>query len=82
MVAVYDDNFGFWEIDGSEELAFFAHVQSQSVRTICERCEGLARLMPTKAICAPCVSALECGAPAAMSEYRHSRPKTASGPRL
>jgi hypothetical protein len=27
MAVVYDDNFGFWDIDGPEESAFFKHVQ-------------------------------------------------------
>jgi hypothetical protein len=78
MAAVYDDNFGFWEIDCSEEHAFFEYVRSQSVRTICERCKCSVRLMPTKTICAVCLSAIECGAPAFIREYRHVGPKTAS----
>jgi hypothetical protein len=79
MVTIYEDNFGFWEIDCSEELGFFAHVQSQSVAAICERCKRSVRLMPPKIMCAPCVSALECGAPTFMSEYGHARPKGGSG---
>lgn len=78
MAAIYEDNFGFWEIDGPEERAFFEHVQNQSVRAICQRCNRLVRLMSTKTICAPCVSALECGAPTAMGEYGHAGPKTTS----
>ena len=73
MAAVYEDNFGFWEIDCPEESAFFEHVQRQSVRTACTRCERPVRLMPTKAVCARCASALECGAPASMKEYRYGR---------
>jgi hypothetical protein len=69
MAAIYEDNFGFWELDCPEELAFFAHVQSKSARAICQRCKRLVRLMSTKTLCAPCVSALECGAPASMNEY-------------
>ena len=76
MAAVYEDNFGFWEIDCPEESAFFEHVQRQSLRTACTRCERPVRLMPTKAVCARCASALECGAPAAMGEYGHAGPKT------
>lgn len=67
--AVYDDNFGFWHIDGQEEQAFFEYVQRQSVAKTCERCARPARLMPEKTLCASCVSALECGAPASMSKY-------------
>jgi hypothetical protein len=69
MAAVYEDNFGFWEIDSREELAFFSHVQSQSIRVTCQRCKRSVRLMRTKTVCSPCVSALECGAPASMKEY-------------
>ena len=67
--AVYDNNFGFWDIDGQEEKAFFEYVQGQSVQKICLRCERRVRLMPPKTLCASCVTALECGAPASMNEY-------------
>jgi hypothetical protein len=66
MTATYDDNFGFWDIDEPEERAFFEHVQRESVGTICRRCERPVRLMPTKTLCASCVSALESGAPASI----------------
>jgi hypothetical protein len=79
MVTIYEENFGFWEIDCREELAFFAHVQSQSVAVSCARCKRSVRLMPPKIICAPCVSALECGAPTFMNEYGDAGPKTATG---
>ena len=69
MVTIYEDNFGFWEIDCQEESAFFAHVQSQSVRASCQRCRRPVRLMSTKTICAACVSALECGAPSSIRKY-------------
>ena len=62
-------NYGFWVIDGAEELAFFEHVQRQSFDTRCERCRQPVRLMPVRRICAPCASAMECGAPASLSEY-------------
>jgi hypothetical protein len=67
--AVYEDNFGFWDIDGQEEQAFFEYVQRQSVKKTCDRCERPARLMPSKTLCASCVTALECGAPTSMSKY-------------
>jgi uncharacterized OB-fold protein len=66
---VYEDNFGFWKIRGQEEQAFFDHVRRQSVLTACERCERPVRLIPPKALCASCFSALEYGAPASMKEY-------------
>jgi hypothetical protein len=66
---VYEDNFGFWDIGGPEERAFFDYVHHQSVLIACERCERPVRLIPPKALCASCVSALEYGAPISMKEY-------------
>ena len=72
-MGVYEDNFGFWDIDGPEERALFEHVQRQSIYISCERCERSVRLIPPKTLCATCVSALESGAPASMSEYGYSQ---------
>jgi hypothetical protein len=66
---VYEDNFGFWDIGNPEGRAFFDFVRRHSVLTACERCERPVRLIPPKALCASCVSALEYGAPASMKEY-------------
>jgi hypothetical protein len=66
---VYEDNFGFLNITEPEERAFFDFVRRQSVLTVCERCERPVRLIPPKALCASCISALEYGAPISMSEY-------------
>ena len=76
---IYEHNFGFWEIDGPVEQAFFEYIQRQSVQKTCVRCARRVRLMPPKTLCASCVSALECGAPTTMSRYRHAGPKTAQG---
>jgi hypothetical protein len=72
-MGAYEDNFGFWDIDGPEERAFFQHVQRKSAFIVCERCEHLVQLIPTKTVCASCVAALECGAPGSMSEYGYSQ---------
>jgi hypothetical protein len=72
-MGTYEDNFGFWDVDGPEERAFFQHVQGKSVLMVCERCQRHVRLIPTKTACASCVAALECGAPASMSEYGNSQ---------
>jgi hypothetical protein len=77
MAVLYDDNFGYWRVDDPEELAFFKYVQSQSVQTSCDRCQGAVRLMARKLLCAPCISALECGAPLSMRDYGPSRRGTA-----
>jgi hypothetical protein len=69
MAAAYEDNFGFWDIDGPIEQAFFEYVQRQSVEKTCCRCERPVRLMSPKTLCASCHTALECGAPASMNQY-------------
>ena len=66
---VYEDNYGFSNISEPEDRAFFDFVRRQNVLTTCERCERPVRLIPPKALCASCVSALEYGAPASMKEY-------------
>ncbi|MGB7976950.1 MAG: hypothetical protein WCF81_21955 [Roseiarcus sp.] len=69
MVADYEDNFGFWDIDGQEEQAFFDHVQRESLPKTCDRCGQRVRLLPSKTLCASCVAALECGAPESIGKY-------------
>jgi hypothetical protein len=70
----YEGNFGFWDIGEPEERAFFDYVRRQSVLIACERCQRPVRLIPPKTLCASCVSALECGAPASMTEYGSQKP--------
>ena len=76
MATIYEHNFGFWDIDGQVEQAFFEYFQRQSVQKTCDRCKRRVRLMPPKTLCASCVTALEFGAPTTMSRYRHTGPKT------
>ena len=75
MSAPYEDNFGFWDIDGPDERAFFEHVRRQSLQTRCKRCDRIVRLMPPKTLCARCASAVECGAPVSMDQYDLSEPR-------
>jgi hypothetical protein len=64
MPSVYEDNFGFYCTDDDpEELAFFAHIKSQSIVKVCVRCNQKVRLQEHKKLCASCSSALEYGAP-------------------
>jgi hypothetical protein len=72
-MGVYEDNFGFSDIDEPEESAFFEHVQRQGVLVSCERCQRSVRLILPKNLCATWVSALECGAPISMSEHGYSQ---------
>ena len=68
-MVVYEDNYGFSNISEPEERAFFDFVRRQSVFIACERCDRPVRLIPPKALCTCCVSALEYGAPASMNDY-------------
>jgi hypothetical protein len=79
MATIYEHNFGFWEIDEQVEQAFFEYIQRQSIQKTCDRCDRTVQLMPSKTLCASCVTALEFGAPTTMSRYRHAGPKTAQG---
>ena len=74
MAAVYEDNFGFWNIDAPEECAFFEFIKRQSVYVNCERCERRVGLIPSKTLCASCVCAVECGAPLSISGYERDQP--------
>ena len=74
MAVVYEDNFGFWDADGPGERAFFEHIRRRSAPVNCKRCERAVRLMPGKTLCASCVSALECGAPASIDDYDQRKP--------
>ena len=80
MATIYEHNFGFWEIDGQVEQAFFEYIQRQSVQKTCDRCERTVRLLPSKTLCASCVTALEFGAPTTMSRYRRAEPENCPGP--
>jgi hypothetical protein len=71
MAAVYEDNFGFRNIDGREERAFFEHIKRHSVYVNCERCQRLIELIPPKTLCASCACAVEFGAPLSINEYDH-----------
>jgi hypothetical protein len=81
MAVLYDDNFGFWDIDESEERAFFKLVRSLSVDTNCVRCGRSVRLMPQRTMCATCASAVEYGAPASLGQYNLGQPASVDKPR-
>jgi hypothetical protein len=57
----YEDNFGYWDIPDSDELAFYHHVRNASVPRVCTRCHSTVLLMPSNTMCARCCEALEFG---------------------
>jgi hypothetical protein len=79
MGAVYEDNFGFWNIDSPEESAFLKHIQRESVRVKCERCESWVRLVPPRTVCASCAIAMEFGAPRTIASLSYE-PAALSAP--
>jgi predicted amidophosphoribosyltransferase len=65
MSIKYEDNFGFYRIDGDdpEELEFFCDIRAQSEPKICLRCNQKVRLLKHIMLCAACSQALEYGSP-------------------
>jgi hypothetical protein len=63
MAAVYEDNFGYYDLEADpDEAAFFAFVKAQSKPRKCVRCCDQVRLQPGRETCARCIDALEYGA--------------------
>ena len=64
MAAVYEDNFGYYDLEADpDEPAFFAFVKSQSKLRKCLRCSEPVKLQPGRENCARCCDAMEYGAP-------------------
>jgi hypothetical protein len=70
MPAIYEDNFGFYEVGNDpDELELFAYIKLTSEVKACVRCNQIVYLQPQKEICATCSEALEYGAPPSLEEY-------------
>ena len=61
MAEYYDDNFGRWDMDDEESVAFYNRVQRESVLKICKDCGQEVRLLPQYAICDSCAVKRERG---------------------
>jgi hypothetical protein len=62
MAAVYEDNFGYYDLEADpDESAFFVFVSSQSKPRKCPRCSEPVLLQPGRKTCARCIDALEYG---------------------
>lgn len=57
----YDDNFGFYDIESEEDIAFYKQVQQESTEKECEGCGRLVRLRPDYGFCNNCADAREQG---------------------
>jgi hypothetical protein len=63
MAAVYEDNFGYYDLEADpDEAAFFAFVKSRSKPRQCLRCCEPVLLQPGRETCARCCDAMEYGA--------------------
>lgn len=61
MSGYYDDNFGHWTIDESDDADFYRHIQHHSRETECRGCGQLVSLMPQYAYCNSCADKIERG---------------------
>ena len=61
MAEYYDDNFGRWDIEDDDDVAFYRQVQRESVLKICSGCGQEVRLRPSYAICNSCADKIERG---------------------
>jgi|HubBroStandDraft_3_1064219.scaffolds.fasta_scaffold1058255_2 hypothetical protein len=58
---LYEDNYGFYNVEDSEEEAFYVHIVKQSITKKCGRCKRKVKLMEHMKICASCSDAIEFG---------------------
>ena len=56
-----DDNFGVYEIEDDDDLAFYHEMQSESVLKKCSSCSRRVKLRPSYGICNGCAEILERG---------------------
>jgi hypothetical protein len=57
----YDDNFGHYEIESEEDVAFYFSVQARSTEKTCEGCGRRVKLMPQYGYCNSCATKREQG---------------------
>jgi hypothetical protein len=57
----YDDNFGHYDIDDEDDVAFYHQVQRESRLKTCQGCGQKVRLRPDYAYCNSCADKREMG---------------------
>ena len=57
----YDENFGFYNIESEDDIAFYRQVQEESTEKTCEGCGRIVRLRPDYGFCNSCADAREQG---------------------
>ena len=61
MTSYYDDNFGHWEMEDEEDVAFYHQVQRESVMKRCKGCDRKVKIRRSYAYCDPCADHIERG---------------------
>jgi hypothetical protein len=61
MSSYYDDNFGHYEIEDEDDVAFYHQVQRESVRKKCCDCGRMVMLRPEYCRCNSCADRIERG---------------------
>ena len=61
MPSYYDDNYGFYEIDGPEDVEFYHQTQKESVWKKCQACGRRVKIKRDYAICNSCADKRERG---------------------
>jgi hypothetical protein len=51
MASYYDDNYGFYDVESDDDVAFYFETQRQSVNKKCEGCGRKVRIKPDYAYC-------------------------------
>lgn len=57
----YDDNYGAYDIQDEEDIAFYHETQRKSVSKKCKGCGRMVRIKPDYAYCNSCADAIERG---------------------
>ena len=61
MPSYYDDNYGWYEIDGPEDVEFYHRTQKESVWKKCQACGRRVKIKPDYGICNSCADKRERG---------------------
>jgi hypothetical protein len=61
MPTYHDDNFGCYDIQDEDDIAFYRKVQKESRLKTCRGCNRKVRLRPDYAICNSCADRAERG---------------------
>jgi hypothetical protein len=79
MASYYDDNYGFYDIEDAEDIAFYHRTQRESVEKRCQGCGRLVHIRPEYAYCNSCATAIEQGRDISLPARANKRTRTTKG---